>query len=74
MIEHHGISSFWHAFINLWKGTMVLGILALSYDYNKCGDLGGFLLIIMVGVLSLYCYSMHLDILDKQDKTWLGFS
>jgi len=53
---------------------MVLGILTLSYDYNKCGDLGGLILIILVGFLSFYCYSMYLDLLDKQKNTRLGFS
>jgi len=43
---------------------MVLGILTLSHDYSECGDLGGFLIIVFVGVLSIYCYSMYLDLLD----------
>jgi len=53
---------------------MVLGILTLSHDYEEAGDLGSFILIIFVGVLSIYCYSMYLEILDGYKNTRIGFS
>ena len=53
---------------------MVLGILTLSHDYNESGDLGGILIIVVVGVLSIYCYSMYLNILDGYKDTRIGFS
>ena len=62
--KKQGLSSFWHAFINLWKGTIVLGILALSYDYKECGDLGGFTSIIFVSLINLYSVFLYLKVLD----------
>jgi hypothetical protein len=72
--DEKGLSSFWHAFINLWKGTITLGILTLPYDFNEIGGLSGTISVLIVAFISLYCYNLYVKVLDSFPEPRLTFT